>query len=100
MFSRLIFSIVDFGARKELSTPLAPGPDNDGEPSAKQRARRTGVRGETCAYAWRANFLAAARSKARNVVSMFSQSKRSPAQNLARVCTKARSTPTGIHSSS
>ena len=46
MFSRLIFSIVDCGARKELSAPLAPGPDNDGEPSAKQRARRTDVRGE------------------------------------------------------
>ena len=50
MFSRLIFSIVDFGARKELSTPRAPGPDNDGEPSAKQRARSTSVRGETYVY--------------------------------------------------
>jgi hypothetical protein len=50
MFARLIFSIVDFGARKGRSTPLAAGSDTDGEPSAKQRARRMGVRGETYAY--------------------------------------------------
>jgi putative endonuclease len=50
MFARLIFSIVDFGARKGLSTPPSAGSQSAGEPSAKQRARRTGVRGETYAY--------------------------------------------------
>jgi putative endonuclease len=47
MFARLVFAMVDFAARKGLA---------DGEPahstdsSLKQRARRTGVRGETYAY--------------------------------------------------
>src|SRR5579863_1517012 len=50
MFARLIFSIVDFGARKGLSTPPAAGTPSDGELSAKLRARQTGVRGETYAY--------------------------------------------------
>jgi putative endonuclease len=50
MFARLIFSIVDFGARKGLSAPPAPGAPPDAELSAKLRARQTGVRGETYAY--------------------------------------------------
>ncbi|MGA7854291.1 MAG: YraN family protein [Candidatus Acidiferrales bacterium] len=50
MFARLIFSIVDFGARKGLSTPPAAGASPDAELSAKLRARQTGVRGETYAY--------------------------------------------------
>ncbi|MFZ0883919.1 MAG: YraN family protein [Candidatus Acidiferrales bacterium] len=50
MFARLIFSIVDFGARKGLSAPPAPGVASDGALSAKLRARQTGVRGETYAY--------------------------------------------------
>jgi putative endonuclease len=50
MFARLIFSIVDFGARKGLSTPTAAGAPSDGALSAKLRARQTGVRGETYAY--------------------------------------------------
>lgn len=50
MLARLIFSIVDFGARKGLNTPPAAGAPSDGEPSAKLRARQTGVRGETYAY--------------------------------------------------
>ena len=43
MLSRIMFGFVNFAARKGLSTETA-------EPSAKQRARRTGVRGETYAY--------------------------------------------------
>jgi putative endonuclease len=50
MLARLIFSIVDFGARKGQSSPTAPGAPSDGALSAKLRARRTGVRGETYAY--------------------------------------------------
>lgn len=50
MFARLIFSIVDFGARKGLSRPPAPGSASGGALSAKLRARQTGVRGETYAY--------------------------------------------------
>ena len=50
MFARLIFSLVDFGARKGLSTPTAADSQSDGEPPAKLQARRTGVRGETYAY--------------------------------------------------
>ncbi|MGH9859445.1 MAG: YraN family protein [Candidatus Acidiferrales bacterium] len=47
MLSRIIFSLVNFVARKGLA------PDANGDPSpqhAKQRALRTGVRGETYAY--------------------------------------------------
>ncbi len=47
MLARLMFAIVDFGARKGLAEPV--GEDRPGD-SAKQRARRTGVRGETYAY--------------------------------------------------
>jgi len=43
MLGRLMFAIVDFAARKGLSESA----DDD---TAKHRARRTGVRGETYAY--------------------------------------------------
>ena len=47
MLARLMFAVVDFAARKGLTAPdEAASPDE----SAKQRARRTGVRGETYAY--------------------------------------------------
>jgi putative endonuclease len=48
MFVRLIFAIVNFNARKGLNTSVPSDAEN--ENSAKQRARRTGVRGETYAY--------------------------------------------------
>jgi len=44
MIARLMFAFVDFAARKGLAD------GNDGTESAKLRARRTGVRGETYAY--------------------------------------------------
>jgi putative endonuclease len=47
MLARLMFAMVDFAARKGLAEPV--GEDHPAE-SAKQRARRTGVRGETYAY--------------------------------------------------
>jgi putative endonuclease len=75
MFARLIFALVRFRARHGLAEPLSEStpapmgpprpnadPDAEGEPlppppeatraqyAAKQRARRTGVRGETYAY--------------------------------------------------
>ena len=43
MLARLMFAAVDFAARKGLA-------DAGGEDSAKEQARRTGVRGETYAY--------------------------------------------------
>jgi putative endonuclease len=43
MLARLMFAAVDFAARKGLA-------DMGGEDSAKEQARRTGVRGETYAY--------------------------------------------------
>jgi putative endonuclease len=43
MLARFMFAAVNFAARKGLA-------DAPGEESAKQRARRTGVRGETYAY--------------------------------------------------
>ena len=43
MIGRLMFAIVDCAARKGLADPGA-------RDSAKQRARRTGIRGETYAY--------------------------------------------------
>src|SRR5262250_169400 len=43
MIGRLMFAIVDFAARKGLADPTA-------DDSAKQRARQTGIRGETYAY--------------------------------------------------
>lgn len=42
MLARLMFAFVDFAARKGLADPAID--------SSKQRARRTGVRGETYAY--------------------------------------------------
>lgn len=44
MLARLMFAVVDFAARKGLSDPA--GTDRP----AKERARRTGIRGETYAY--------------------------------------------------
>jgi putative endonuclease len=44
MIARLMFTYVDFAARKGLADPPSP------EASAKDQARRTGVRGETYAY--------------------------------------------------
>jgi len=47
MLARFMFAVVDFAARKGLAdASFATSPD----PSPKQRARRTGVRGETYAY--------------------------------------------------
>src|ERR1700682_4492627 len=46
IFSRVMFGLVDWAARKGLSDSAA-APSRD---VAKQRARRTGVRGETYAY--------------------------------------------------
>jgi putative endonuclease len=43
MIARLMFAIVDFAARKGLAEP-------DQTESAKEQARRTGIRGETYAY--------------------------------------------------
>src|ERR1700723_1136608 len=50
MFARLIFSIVDFSARKGLSAADAGNAAGDSPLPAKQRALRTGIRGETYAY--------------------------------------------------
>jgi putative endonuclease len=47
MFARLMFAIVDFAARKGL---IEAAPDDSSQASSRQRARRTGVRGETYAY--------------------------------------------------
>ncbi len=46
IFSRVMFGLVDWAARKGLADSPAPP---SGE-TAKQKARRTGVRGETYAY--------------------------------------------------
>jgi putative endonuclease len=50
MLARLIFSIVNFSARKGLSAPDAAAHEASGAIPAKDRARRTGIRGETYAY--------------------------------------------------
>jgi putative endonuclease len=47
MLARLMFAIVDFAARKGLADA---GSGDSPDISPKQRARRTGVRGETYAY--------------------------------------------------
>lgn len=47
MYARLMFAIVDFAARKGLAYSK---PTDSADSSAKQQARRTGVRGETYAY--------------------------------------------------
>jgi putative endonuclease len=46
ILSRVMFGLVDWAARKGLADSAAPS----SRPAAKQRARRTGVRGETYAY--------------------------------------------------
>lgn len=46
IFSRVMFGLVDWAARKGLTDSSAP-PSRE---AAKQRARRTGIRGETYAY--------------------------------------------------
>jgi len=46
ILSRVMFGLVDWGARKGLMDVAAPPAPE----TAKQRARRTGVRGETYAY--------------------------------------------------
>jgi putative endonuclease len=45
IFARTMFGLVSWAARKGLSDSSAPAPE-----STKQKARRTGVRGETYAY--------------------------------------------------
>jgi len=58
MLARLMFAIVSYRSRKGLAeaphgVPAAPAEDSPTAPSqqeARQRARRTGVRGETYAY--------------------------------------------------
>lgn len=47
MFARLVFALVNFAARKGLAESEA---GSSAESSSKQRARRTGLRGETYAY--------------------------------------------------
>jgi len=47
MLSRLLFAIVDHAARKGLAESSA---DDSSDASPKDRARRTGIRGETYAY--------------------------------------------------
>jgi putative endonuclease len=47
MFARLMFAIVNRAARKGLSENAS---EDSSETSLRQRARRTGVRGETYAY--------------------------------------------------
>ena len=47
MIARLMFACVNFAARKGLADSRA---DDSAANSAKQRARRTGLRGETYAY--------------------------------------------------
>lgn len=47
MLARLMFAAVDFAARKGLTTPES---EDLPAAAARQRARRTGLRGETYAY--------------------------------------------------
>ena len=47
MFARVMFAVVDFAARKGLADANVA---NSADSSPKQKARRTGVRGETYAY--------------------------------------------------
>jgi putative endonuclease len=46
LFSRVMFTLVRFGARKGI----AAGDNGEARSDAKARARRTGIRGETFAY--------------------------------------------------
>ncbi len=48
MFARLIFAVVQFSVRKGLAEP--PAVESSPELAPKERARATGVRGETYAY--------------------------------------------------
>ena len=50
MFASLIFSLVQFRARKGLSQPPDDAVSDDSVASSKKRARETGIRGETYAY--------------------------------------------------
>jgi putative endonuclease len=51
LFARLMFAMVSFAARKGLAVPAAASRGQaEGTSEAKQRARATGVRGETYAY--------------------------------------------------
>ena len=50
MFARLIFALVQFGARKGLSEAPAEDSSRASVASPKENARRTGIRGETYAY--------------------------------------------------
>ena len=50
MLSRLMFAIVDRRARRGLAEPDTDADAASPPPSAKIRARRTGIRGETYAY--------------------------------------------------
>ena len=48
--ARLAFSLVKFAARKGLAGPSSENPSEVSLSSAKKKARRTGIRGETYAY--------------------------------------------------
>src|SRR5271163_5211829 len=51
VLARFMFAIIDFAARKGLGAmPSAHSPADAARATAKNRARRTGVRGETYAY--------------------------------------------------
>src|SRR3984885_4397540 len=50
MLARLMFAMVAFNARKGLTETAAESSDSNRADSAKERARRTGIRGETYAY--------------------------------------------------
>jgi len=50
MLARLMFARVAFNARKGLNDPPNTDSNPDADASRKERARRTGVRGETYAY--------------------------------------------------
>jgi putative endonuclease len=50
MLARLMFAMVAFNARKGLTETAAESSDSNRANSATERARRTGVRGETYAY--------------------------------------------------
>ena len=51
MLARFMFAIIDFAARKGLGAmPSAHSPADAARATAKNRARQTGVRGETYAY--------------------------------------------------
>jgi putative endonuclease len=50
MFARMIFGVVKFRARKGLAEPVADNGAKDARDARKQRARATGMRGESYAY--------------------------------------------------